>query len=425
MKKLRAVVHPAGPRSPTRAIFRRMHPLLAGLLLAAAALALVGTPLLAAQEDDQTQPWCTEHGGVIAITPGECQALEGLFQSTNGRHWTNNSGWLDSPDVCATWFGIECIGGRIITLQLINNGLTGSLPHGLEGLDALTSLDLTDNQIGGALPASLGSMPALAHLWLGGNEFSGAIPPALGNLSGLRSLDLGDNRLSGAIPAALGALSKLDSILFLDGNQLDGAIPGAVCALRPHIASLDFNKLDTLATPAACDSSFPGWTQTQTVPPSGLSVSVQEMRTLPGTVETSSRLLLSWLPISYSRGSGGYELFTRSTRDGAIQSHGRTTDKTTSSLQITISGDPNAYSYFVRTESDAHAGNRQALTSIDSEESRLAYAPLRPLETTAGFPLLYLPALAPLALLLLSAIAVVIIWRQRQVSESDDGLIGS
>ena len=173
-----------------------------------------------------------DHSGAAA----DRAALLALYAATDGSNWTAGRNWgSDAP--LGAWQGVTtAAGGRVISLALPDNNLTGILPADLSGLTALTALDLSGNRLRGPLPAKLDRMRALTALDLDGNRLSGSLPAALGALAKLETLDLGGNRLSGAIPAALGALAELET-LDLGGNRLSGAIPAALGALT---------KLETL-----------------------------------------------------------------------------------------------------------------------------------------------------------------------------------
>jgi len=153
----------------------------------------------------------------------EVQALEALYNRTNGPNWTDNTGWLTSDHPC-DWFGVYCANGHVTALDLSYNNLTGSLPPALGNLSELEWLALSNNQLTGSIPASLGGLTNLFYLSLWANQLSGAIPAELGNLSALQILELADNQLSGALPATLGNLSNLYD-LWLSWNDIGGAIP--------------------------------------------------------------------------------------------------------------------------------------------------------------------------------------------------------
>ena len=59
---------------------------------------------------------------------------------------------------------------------LRGNGLSGSIPA---GLDSLRQLILSDNELSGEIPAELGGLSALEDLYLSGNDLTGCIPATL------------------------------------------------------------------------------------------------------------------------------------------------------------------------------------------------------------------------------------------------------
>ena len=166
-----------------------------------------------------------------------------IYRSTGGPAWTNNTNWAsDSP--VHEWYGVTTDEhGRLISLDLANNGLRGKIPPELGDLANLTGLDLRHNQLSGPIPSELGNLTNLKRLDLDTNQLIGPIPPELGNLANLIQLDLGSNQLSGTIPPELGQLSQL-RFLSLSSNRLSGHIPSEVEALVGlHTLYLNWNQL--------------------------------------------------------------------------------------------------------------------------------------------------------------------------------------
>lgn len=192
----------------------------------------------ALQGETQTlQTMSTSSSGEGSVPDAvERQALEELFNSTNGAGWNAKANWLNgtsSADM-ATWHGVMVQGGDVIGLALNGNGLSGELPASLGNLVGLQYVYLHDNALSGSIPASLGNATSLYHLYLSNNNLTGAIPSELGGLPYLTDLGLNGNTLNGGIPTSLGGLASL-RYLFLNGNNLSGAIPsslGNISALR-------------------------------------------------------------------------------------------------------------------------------------------------------------------------------------------------
>ncbi len=182
---------------------------------------------------------------VGAPTPASADraALVTLYNATNGPNWTNNTNWLsDTP--LDQWHGVSTDGdGRVVTLDLYANQLSGAIPPELGNLANLAGLSLAGNQLSGAIPSELGNLANLLGLSLADNQLSGAIPPELGNLANLLGLSLADNQLSGSIPSELGNLANLLG-LSLDNNQLSGPMPSELGNLANLLGlSLDNNQL--------------------------------------------------------------------------------------------------------------------------------------------------------------------------------------
>ena len=150
-------------------------------------------------------------------------ALQALYRATNGAGWTANTNW-NSPAALNTWHGVTTNpDGRVVTLDLSANNLSGSIPPQVGGMAALQVLDLSNNNLTGSIP-DLESLTMLNHLDLSANNLSGSIPPQVGDLAALQVLDLSHNTLSGTIPVEVGSLPDLNH-LDLSANNLTGSIP--------------------------------------------------------------------------------------------------------------------------------------------------------------------------------------------------------
>ncbi|XP_052294053.1 probable LRR receptor-like serine/threonine-protein kinase At1g67720 isoform X1 [Citrus sinensis] len=89
-----------------------------------------------------------------------------------------------------SWTGITCTYDRrirIVTLNLTNMGLSGSLPSNISRLTALSGIWLGNNNLSGTIP-DLSSLMRLETLHLEDNQFSGEIPLSLGKIQSLREL---------------------------------------------------------------------------------------------------------------------------------------------------------------------------------------------------------------------------------------------
>ena len=174
-------------------------------------------------------PVPTAAAAAPAPTPGSTsaetdrEALIALYNATDGPNWTNNDNWLSDRPL-GEWYGVEIENGRVVFLDLMDNGLRGHMPAEVGQLSYLFVLWLSINDLSGVIPAELGQLSYLSTLAIDSNDLSGEIPIELGQLSNLFVLYLGGNDLSGEIPAELGQLSYLE-VLELAGNDLSGEIP--------------------------------------------------------------------------------------------------------------------------------------------------------------------------------------------------------
>ncbi len=207
--------------------------------------------------------------------------LSGFFDLTGGSHWTKSDGWLGGPAL-EEWHGVGTDSlGRVTSLALNDNGLSGGLPHSVANLRRMKRLRVDGNALGGRLPLSLAALDLEAlryddtelcvpqddgfRAWLNGigshvGTGVGCAPPtdrdalvALYEAAGgpgwwndgnwltdasldlwhgvevdsrgrVVGLDLGFNGLSGVIPPELGGLARL-RWLYVGWNGLSGEIP--------------------------------------------------------------------------------------------------------------------------------------------------------------------------------------------------------
>ena len=166
--------------------------------------------------------------------------LQTLYDATDGPGWTHSDYWLtDAP--LRTWHGVTTNGqGRVVSLSLASNELSGDIPAELGRLTNLQTLQLPTNQLTGSIPPELGNLTSLRGLLLGNNQLTGDIPAELGHLTNLQTLYLERNRLTGSIPPELGNLTNLLQ-LWLEYNQLTGSIPAEL----GHLTNLQFLYLGT------------------------------------------------------------------------------------------------------------------------------------------------------------------------------------
>lgn len=162
---------------------------------------------------------------LAGIPPEERAALELLYQSTNGDNWQTNDSWLDDQVSACNWFGISCLSGRVVGINLRDNNLDGPLPD-LSDLAALRVLLLRHNNLSGGIPDWLASAPLIEAIDLGFNpKLGGTVPAGLLNSSTLRLLWLDNAGLSGELPAIVQNNFRLRTLAISD-NQITGLPSG-------------------------------------------------------------------------------------------------------------------------------------------------------------------------------------------------------
>ena len=195
--------------------------------LALDALLLQGTQVCL-PDDPRLEQWVS--GIPDARIEAECEdfdierfALKAFYDATDGPNWSSNTNWL-SDEPLDQWHGIHTYAGRVISLALRGNRLSGTIPSELWQLTNLQFLELGRNQLSGELPEGISQLQKLWSVTLDSNTLSGRIPSGLANLENLDFITLKGNRLTGSIPAELGKLTNLN-VLSLAENQLSGSIP--------------------------------------------------------------------------------------------------------------------------------------------------------------------------------------------------------
>ena len=141
--------------------------------------------------------------------------LSEFFDLTGGDSWVNADGWTTDSAV-EDWYGLTVEDGRVRSVSLAGNGLTGSIPAAVAGLAELESLDLRDNDLAGQVPSAIGSMASLTTLRLGGNAgLEGYLPPAMTDLERLDLLEYDGTGL--CMPPTRAFLAWLEGVDVVDG----------------------------------------------------------------------------------------------------------------------------------------------------------------------------------------------------------------
>ncbi|XVE76590.1 hypothetical protein DITRI_Ditri12bG0185400 [Diplodiscus trichospermus] len=152
------------------------------------------------------------------------------------------------------WSGLS----KLVSVDLRNNKLSGTLPLTLFGIPSIQKILLSQNHFSGSLGDLPGKLPLqLDTLVLSGNNLQGKFPVSLFKLQGLKMLTLSSNNFSGFIQMTdiqkLRNLSNLD----LSYNKLSIDASGTSSALS------SFPNITTLKLASCNLTIFPGFLKTQ------------------------------------------------------------------------------------------------------------------------------------------------------------------
>ena len=152
-----------------------------------------GRHVLVVRPKDEFGSWgIPETHEFQAFDPGrelDSLSLRVFYQSLNGANWTARNNWLNTT--IDNWFGVKVNNGRVDSLQLSANNLTGKLPFQLGYLSALSFMDLSENNISDTIPGTFTGLTTLETLRINGNQLHEL--PNLSTIAGLTHLSVDDN----------------------------------------------------------------------------------------------------------------------------------------------------------------------------------------------------------------------------------------
>ena len=122
---------------------------------------MMGNPELCVPETRRFVAWLSELISHDVEFSNHCnktdrRVLARLYEIAQGSNWHQGDNWLDETSTLESWFGVRTDDiGRVIELNLSNNGLVGTIPFNLGELRHLQTLRLQGNDLSGRLPLSL------------------------------------------------------------------------------------------------------------------------------------------------------------------------------------------------------------------------------------------------------------------------------
>jgi len=215
------------------------------------------------------------------VTP-ERDILLLLFRATNGDKWENSTNWNTNEPICS-WTGITCVGNiddieGVRDLDLMDNGLSGTVPssiwllpflkqldlknnndlslslegienaadslellyltgiylESLQGISKATSLrefHVTDCGLSGGFPEDVFDLAnSLESIYIAYNTFSGTLSTRIGEMKKLKDFYAFANEFQGTIPTQITQMTSLQNFV-LSENLMEGLIPSGVSKL--------------------------------------------------------------------------------------------------------------------------------------------------------------------------------------------------
>ncbi|RVW13684.1 Receptor-like protein 12 [Vitis vinifera] len=187
---------------------------------------------------------------------------------------------------------------NLTRIDLSHNHLAGQiLSSHWSGLENLVTLDLRNNSLNGSLPMHLFSLSSLQKIQLSNNQFSGPFSEFdVKSFSVLDTLDLSSNNLEGPIPVSVFDLKRLN-ILDLSSNKFNGTVELSSFQKLGNLTtlSLSYNNL-------SINSSVGNPTLPLLLNLTTLKLASCKLRTLPD-LSTQSRLAYLDLSDNQIRGN--------------------------------------------------------------------------------------------------------------------------
>jgi hypothetical protein len=94
-------------------------------------------------------------------------------------------------------------------------------------------LDLSNNQLSGEVPKALWALGKIDTVYLRNNSLTGTLPATMS--SSLYMLNIGNNQFTGKIPAVAGGIEYF----IADNNQFSGEIPANISYDMPQLTQLN------------------------------------------------------------------------------------------------------------------------------------------------------------------------------------------
>jgi len=161
-----------------------------------------------------------------------------LYETLDGPNWNNPENWL-STEPLDTWKGIFLQDDRVVKVELISQGTSGTFPNEILGLDQLHTFEVRQGSVSGEIPAELTQLTKLRRFMMGGTGISGDILNIWKDFEDLNSLGLARNNLTGSLPD----IPEKLTLLYIDRNELSGPIPASWASSNVSALQIQGNNL--------------------------------------------------------------------------------------------------------------------------------------------------------------------------------------
>lgn len=196
----------------------------------------------------------------------ERAVLKDFYDGLGGDRWRTADNWNTGDPCWDAWYGVTCDEhGHVISIELVDNKLIGTIAKNVGDLTSLLKIDVSTtapeyhnhvnknlNRITGVVP-SLAKISRLEELTLAGNGFTALpddlylngeslrmicasynlltqMPKYLNRFKRLHTLELDHNFITGGLPPDLGYMLEARYIM-LDSNRLSGPMPSTIAQL--------------------------------------------------------------------------------------------------------------------------------------------------------------------------------------------------
>ncbi|KAG0513009.1 hypothetical protein BDA96_10G063900 [Sorghum bicolor] len=129
----------------------------------------------------------------------------------------NVTGYRNITEIPLALFNLT----ELISLDLSNNNLNGSIPPEVGNLSKLETWHFNNNNLSGSFPHESSLLRNLKSLWIFDNNVEGLIPEFIQNLTSLTDLRIYGTKLQGPIPKKISNLTNLEVLMLgdLGGNH--------------------------------------------------------------------------------------------------------------------------------------------------------------------------------------------------------------